>query len=148
MKDLSKHESMHVLKTNYIGHLAFIWENQPYVLPITYYYSEADNCLISYSSEGHKMDAMRLNRSISLGVTEIDSVSNWKSILVYGTFQEVDGTHAKEQLHKFTTGVKRIMEVKEDKHPQKVNDFSNRTGSKSSPVIYRINVTDISGKSS
>lgn len=148
MKDLTKHESTYILKNNYIGNLSFIWKSQPYVIPISYYYSEAENCIISYSSEGHKMDAMRINHAISLGVTEIESVDNWQSILVFGKFQEVDGTHAKEQLHKFTSGVKRIIRERDNKNPQMVNDFSNRTNSKSSPVVYRINITDISGKSS
>ncbi|MCL5128280.1 MULTISPECIES: pyridoxamine 5'-phosphate oxidase family protein [unclassified Algibacter] len=148
MKDLTKSESLHILETNYIGYLSFIWENKPYSIPITYYYNKEDNCIISYSDEGHKIDAMRLNNATSLAITEIESINKWKSILVHGKFEELDGTFAQHQLHKFTLGLKKIIANKDHEYPQFINDFPNKTKSYKAPVVYRIKILDLSGKSS
>ena len=146
MKDLNKYENLHILETNYIGYLSFLWKNKPYVIPITYYYNEADNCIISYSAEGHKIDAMRINSSVSLGVTEIGATNSWKSVLVHGKFEELVGTHAKQQLHKFVVGLKKILITKENKNLHLISDFSSRITSKSMPIVYRIKVSDMTGK--
>jgi len=146
MKDLGIHESLHVLETNCIGYLSFLWKNKPYVLPITYYYNKEENCIISYSEEGHKIDAMRINNSVSLGVTEIKSLNSWKSLLVHGKFEELGGTHAKQQLHKFAVGIKKILLIKENKQPQLISDFSSKTLRNGLPIVYRISVLDMTGK--
>ncbi|TBN04310.1 flavin mononucleotide-binding protein [Hyunsoonleella flava] len=147
MKGLEKYEIIYLLKNNYIGQLSFFWKNKPYVLPITYYYSEADNCVISYSGEGHKIDAMRLNNAVSIGVTEVRSVNNWKSVLMHGEFEELDGAFAKQQLHKFINGVKKIIFFKEGIYPDLISDFSSKTTTKGLPIVYRIKIREITGKS-
>lgn len=107
IKNLKNFESLHVLKSNYIGYLSYIWKNKPYAVPITYHYNNDENCIISYSGEGHKIDAMRVNNKVSIVITQIESVNTWQSILVHGKFEELVGTHAKQQLHKFSQGVKK-----------------------------------------
>lgn len=146
MKDLTTHECLHILSTNYIGCLSFILKKTPYVLPITYYYNEEDNCIISYSTEGHKINAMRINNSVSLGVTKIQSVNNWQSLLIHGEYEELKGAFAKHQLHKFVLGIKKIMLVKENKHPQLLSDFSSKVTSNGLPIVYRIKILEMTGK--
>jgi nitroimidazol reductase NimA-like FMN-containing flavoprotein (pyridoxamine 5'-phosphate oxidase superfamily) len=146
MTDLSSNECIRVLKTNYTGHLGFISQGDPYVLPITFYYNQADNTIISYSEEGHKIKAMRINRSVSLQVEEVVSNSNWQSVLVHGTFEEIKGSNAKYLLHQFAEGVKNILNVKEHKHPEFISEFSSKTYSGGVPIVYRIKILEIKGK--
>ncbi|TWO32909.1 flavin mononucleotide-binding protein [Seonamhaeicola sediminis] len=146
MKDLNKFESSCVLKNNYIGYLSYISNGSPYVVPITYYYYEEGNCLISYSGEGHKIDAMRSNDLVSFCVTEIDNVNKWDSVMVQGQFKELEGTYAKQQLHKFVLGVKKLIFKESNKHPDLISDFSSKVTS-GAPIIYAINVLGITGKS-
>ena len=146
MKNLTKHISKHILETNYIGHLGFISEDKPYVVPITYFYDSDENCILSYSAEGHKINAMRKNNAVSLEVSEIKSVNSWQSILVHGKFEELGGTHAKQQLHKFALGIKKILLIKENKHHQLISDFSSKITSNGVPIMYRIKLLDITGK--
>lgn len=147
MKDLKKYEIMYLLKNNYIGNLSFLWKNKPYVIPITYYYSEDENCIISYSGEGHKIDAMRLNNFVSIGITKIRSVNNWESILLHGEFEELDGAFAKQQLHKFINGVKKIKFFKDGVYPDLVSDFSSKITVEGLPIVYRIKIKEMTGKS-
>lgn len=146
MKDLTTHEIQHILKTNYIGNLSFIWKNKPYVIPITYYYNEKENCIVSYSGEGHKIDAMRINKAVALGVTQIQSVTHWQSLLLHGHFEELEGTFAKQQLHKFALGIKKLMLFKENKHHQLISDFSSKISACGVPIVYRIKILEITGK--
>ena len=146
MEDLSNDETLKILENNYIGYLSFLLNSQPYVVPITYFYNEEDNCIISYSGEGHKIDAMRKAKKVSLSVADIAAVDHWKSLLVLGEFEELEGTHAKEQLHKFTIGVKKIILKKEHKYTQLISDFCSKTNTTGVPIVYRIKILDISGK--
>jgi len=146
IKSLENIKNIQLLADNYIGHLAFISKNWPYVIPITYYYNTKENYIIGYSGEGHKIDAMRKNSSVSLEVSEIDSVNKWKSVLVLGNYEELSGIDAKYRLHEFAVGVKKIMTDKEQKKPQFVSDFSSKISDEGHPIVFQININDISGK--
>ena len=147
MKDLQKDEITHVLETNYIGFLSFVWKNNPFVIPITFYFNKADNSLISYSSEGHKVEAMRISNYVSLCVSNITSINNWQSVLVHGKFEELVGAHAKDQLRKFAQGIKKNILIKENKRHQLISDFSSKIMSRSQPIVFRIKISQITGKS-
>jgi nitroimidazol reductase NimA-like FMN-containing flavoprotein (pyridoxamine 5'-phosphate oxidase superfamily) len=61
MENLETHESVLLLKANYLGHLAFVANNQLFIIPITYFYDDEENEIIAYSGTGHKINAMRAN---------------------------------------------------------------------------------------
>ncbi|WP_282121973.1 pyridoxamine 5'-phosphate oxidase family protein [Algibacter mikhailovii] len=145
MKDLKTFEAIYILKNNYIGNLSYVWKNKPYVIPITYYFDEETYSLISYSGEGHKIEAMRTNNFVSMGLAEIESANKWESVLAHGEFEELNGAYAKKVLHKFANGVKKVMFIKEDKYPDLISDFSSKTLSRK-PIIYRIKISEITGK--
>lgn len=146
MTDLTVNEIIRVLKNNYIGHLGFIAQLVPNVLPITYYYDEPDNTIISYSSEGYKIDAMRKNSLVCLQVEDIVSNYNWQSVLAYGTFEELSGADAKQKLHSFTEGVKGVVLRKENREAEFINEFSSKMYSRGSPIVYRVKINDFIGK--
>lgn len=147
IKDLGSGECIQLLCNNYIGHLAYIVGESPFVIPITYYYDQSHNSIISYSLEGHKIDAMRKNRSVSLEVDEIESVNRWKSVLAHGKFEELSGIDAKNLLHEFSNGVKEIIHRKETKKLQFISESSSKLGPEgSSPIVYRIQLLEITGK--
>ncbi len=146
INNLATKEGIELLKDNYIGHLAFIANGGPYIVPITYFYDQESNSIISYSDEGHKINAMRKNNNVSLAVDEIISVNNWQSILVHGQFEELKGTDAKYLLHKFTEGVKSIILKKEKKHTKFISDFSSTSHLENIPIVYKIQIQEITGK--
>lgn len=135
-----------MFKHNYIGHLAYVHLNRPYIIPMTYYFNEKENVLICYSGEGHKINAMRKNNSISLEVAEIDSVTNWKSVVAHGSYKELKGIDAKSQLHIFSLGVKEIILAKERKDVNYINEFSAKIYKEEIPIVFLIKIEEISGK--
>ncbi len=147
MIDLKSQECIAVLKNNYIGRLGYIAKGSPYIIPITYfYYDDSNNSIICYSGEGHKIEAMRKNHTVSLEVDEIKSVNSWRSILVHGVFEEIQGIDARHLLHEFAEGVKSIINEKEHTLPHAISDFSSKMHQEKIPIVFRIKILEITGK--
>lgn len=145
-ENIAKKECIQILRNNYIGHIGFISNNTPFIIPITYYYDENENIIISYSGGGHKIDSMRLNNTVSFQVEDIKSLTNWKSVLLIGEFEELSGSIAKMHLHHFAQNVKNIMSEKEAIDPHQITSFSSKIDSGSIPIVYRIKINDVFGK--
>lgn len=146
IRNLNKKECEQLLNTNYIGHLAYLSGKTPLIVPITYYFNKPSNQIICYSSEGQKIRAMRKNKYVSLSIDEIISVNQWKSLLIEGIFEELEGPDAKYYLHEFAKGVKKIMLEKEQKHTRFISEFSSKLESDEIPIVFRINIIAITGK--
>lgn len=146
IKNLDIKESLFVLENNYIGHLSYIYQNRPYVVPVTYYYDQANNAIICYSGEGHKINAMRKNNAVSLQVAEIVTVNDWKSVLVHGTFEQHFGSDAKAYLHAFSLGVKDVIMEKEHTKLNYISEFSSKIYKGDVPIVYLIKIEEITGK--
>ncbi len=146
IKTLDKKEKEMLLSTNYIGSLGYVYNNQPFVAPITYFYNEEQNNIICYSGNGHKINAMRKNNAISLSVSNIDSVNDWKSILIHGTYQEHTGSAAKALLHQFSLGVKDLILKKELRDLDFISQFSSKIYNDDIPVVFTIKIDEITGR--
>ena len=146
IQKLDKTKCRLLLSQNYIGHLSYIFNNKPYVVPITYYYDDMTNAIIGYSGIGHKIRALRINRDVSMEVSEVASVNNWKSVLVQGTYREFEGSTALMNLHKFAEGVKDIIKNVEGKELSFISDFSNKIYKEGQPVVFKIDVEELTGR--
>ena len=147
IKELEISECLKLLGNNYIGRLAFIHGKKPYVLPITYFHDAEEKCILSYSAEGHKIESMRNYTSVALQVDEIKTIQNWRSVQVHGKFEELKGSTAKKYLRRFAQGVQETIERMHGERPKFIQDFSSRLQKKEIPIVYRISITDIVGKS-
>ena len=146
IRSLKEKECIHILINNYIGNLSYIYNGRPFIAPITYYFDEATKTIIGYSAEGHKVRSMRKNNNVSVGVSDVDSVNSWESVLVHGTFIELSGSEAKAQLHLFSLGVKDLIINKEHRKLDFISEFSSKIYKDDLPVIFHIKVDEITGK--
>lgn len=146
IRTLNEEECYHILGDNYIGYLAYIYRNRPFIRPITYFFDKRNNVLISYSGNGHKVNAMRKHNQVCLEVAEIDSVNDWKSVLVQGTFVQLYSSEAKSYLHEFSLGVKDLIIEKEGRSLDFISDFSSKIYNDDTPVVYIIKVEEITGR--
>ncbi|WP_418604308.1 pyridoxamine 5'-phosphate oxidase family protein [Hwangdonia sp.] len=146
IKNLDLKESLFILENNYIGHLSYIYQNKPYVVPITYYFDQVNNAIICYSGEGHKIIAMRKNNAVSLQVAEISTVNHWKSVLVHGKFEQQFGSGAKAYLHAFSLGVKDVVMEKEQTKLDFISEFSSKIFKGDTPIVFLIKIEHITGK--
>ncbi|MEO8935016.1 MAG: pyridoxamine 5'-phosphate oxidase family protein [Xanthomarina sp.] len=135
-----------ILENNYIGHLGYISENKPYVVPITYFFDKKENHIICYSGEGHKIQAMRKNKHISLQVADVRSVNQWKSVLVQGTFQLYFGNEARAYLHDFSLGIKNVITETEYQKVNFIREFSSKIEDDETAFVFLIKIESLTGK--
>ncbi|WP_299224600.1 pyridoxamine 5'-phosphate oxidase family protein [uncultured Psychroserpens sp.] len=144
IKNLDRIECELILKQNYIGHLAYVYQNKPFVIPITYFFNA--NKIICYSGEGHKINAMRKHAPVALEVSDITSVNHWQSIAVHGSYEEYEGSEAKALLHEFSLGIKDIIMTKERRDLDFISEFSAKIAKNDIPIVFVINIEEITGK--
>ena len=143
---LETSECFKILTSNYIGRLAYIFGNSPYVVPVTYFYDAEEKSILSYSAIGHKIEAMRKHEDVAFQVDDIHSIQKWSSILVHGRFEELEGSTAKKYLHKFAEGVQNTIVTTNGVKPKFIQDFTSRLQKATIPIIYRIHISHITSK--
>lgn len=144
--DLDQKDCASILENNYISHLSYLFLNEPYVVPITYFYNKDKNLIICYSGEGHKMEAMRKYKQVAINVVELDALTMWKSVTAHGKFEQVFGSEAKSYLHDFSLGIKKLVARKELTELSFINQFSSQTTADNLPMVFVIHIDRMTGK--
>jgi uncharacterized protein len=92
-------ESLEVLGRHRTGRLGCCLDNNPYVVPVSYYLER--DVLLIHSLPGQKIEMLRANPRVCLQVDEIENDYNWLSVLAFGRYEEV--TDAIEREEKLAT---------------------------------------------
>lgn len=85
-----------LLNSSVVGHLGCFAEQYPYVVPITYAYRKP--FIYSHTYEGLKTALMRKNPKVCFEIDQIDNLANWRSAIIYGTFEELKDEEAEEAM--------------------------------------------------
>lgn len=144
--NLDEKDCLFILGNDYLGHLSYIYQDRPFVVPITYFYDAQRHVIICYSAEGHKMDAMRKNNEVAFNIVDVDGLTKWKSVLVHGKFEQLFGSDAKAYLHDFSLGIKNLIAKKELKELSFISEFSSKAINENIPMIFIIKIEEITGK--
>ena len=87
IKQLSSTEIDDLLSKQIVGRIGCYYENEIYVVPISYAYE--DNAIYCHSLEGKKMEMMRKNPKVCFQVDEMKDMGDWKSVIAWGDFEEL-----------------------------------------------------------
>ena len=87
VSSLNDEQARNLLETATIGRLGCIVDGEPYVVPISFFV-EGDS-IYSHSLSGKKIKALRENPRACLQVDKIESALHWRSVLAFGTFEEL-----------------------------------------------------------
>lgn len=147
MTDLEPIKCEQLLADNYVGHLAYIADNQPYVIPSTYYFLKDEKSILCFASNGHRINALRKCNKVSFQVDRIKSFRDWESVQVHGCFHELKGNRAKQYLKHFAEGVQETIDLKNAQRPHFLSHFSGRLQEEEMPVVYCIVINQMTGKS-
>ena len=85
---LQSDEIEEVLGRNFLGRIGCRQEEQIYILPVYYHYADGNIILRSY--EGLKIELMRHTPEVCFEVEEIRSFNDWKTVLCWGVYEELD----------------------------------------------------------
>ena len=137
---IDREKCIELLNRVSVGRLACALQNRPYVVPVCFVYEP--DYLYVFSTLGQKIEWMRQNPKVCLQADEIGSRSNWTSVVVNGTYLELDEPQftaekerAKEKLGQFSDWWVTPMAQRREK----ASDLDI------SPIFFRINIESISG---
>jgi nitroimidazol reductase NimA-like FMN-containing flavoprotein (pyridoxamine 5'-phosphate oxidase superfamily) len=86
---LSTDEAWALLRTGRLARLGCIADGEPYVVPVNYWADGAS--VLVHSLPGRKIAAMRAHPRVCLQVDDIQDQYRWRSVLAYGTYEELRG---------------------------------------------------------
>ena len=120
------------------GHLGYIHEGKPYVMPMHYYLQEKDIYL--FTTEGMKTHDIDANPEVCLQVEEIHGFLHWRSVIVTGRAERL--TEQQDIDH--------AMQLIKERNPT-LSPAINRTwidswGRAEVIVIYRVVPDEMSGR--
>jgi nitroimidazol reductase NimA-like FMN-containing flavoprotein (pyridoxamine 5'-phosphate oxidase superfamily) len=81
-----------VLRGAVIGRLGCHVDGRTYVVPITFAYD--GECVYGHSALGLKVQMMRTNPDVCFEVEQVDDMANWRSVIAWGTYEELRGSDA------------------------------------------------------
>ncbi len=93
---LGKTDALAILREGTLGRLGCIAADWPYVVPVNYYF-DGENIYI-HTLPGKKLNALRANPRVCLQVDEIKDSYNWRSVIAYGTFEEISNEETRENV--------------------------------------------------
>jgi nitroimidazol reductase NimA-like FMN-containing flavoprotein (pyridoxamine 5'-phosphate oxidase superfamily) len=77
----------HVLNTGFVGRIGCGAKEKIYVVPVTYVYH--NGYIYAHSKEGEKIKVMRSNPRVCFEVDSIDNMTNWRCVMLWGTYEEL-----------------------------------------------------------
>ncbi len=138
--EISDQECKELLGRVALGRLACSLNNKPYVVPACFAYEP--DCLYIFSTVGKKIDWMRQNPKVCLQADEIRNRSNWTSVVVDGTYvelQEPQYTAEKERAKERLAESSEWWATPIAERREKTSDLSIE------PVFFRIDIQSMSG---
>ncbi|HUL02151.1 MAG TPA: pyridoxamine 5'-phosphate oxidase family protein [Gemmatimonadales bacterium] len=81
-----------LLRSEVVGRIGCSIDGRAYVVPVTYAYD--GHAIYGHSGEGMKVRMMRQNPVVCFEVDHMDDMVNWRSVIVWGRFEELRGTAA------------------------------------------------------
>ena len=120
------------------GHLGYIHEGKPYVMPMHYYLEDSDIYL--FTTEGMKTHDIDANPEVCLQVEEIHGPLHWSSVIVTGRAERLT----------LQQDIDRVMPFIKERNPT-LSPAINRTwidtwGRAEVMAIYRIYPGEMSGR--
>ena len=87
--ELSQSQIQQVLRNETIARIGCLRDGLVYVVPVTYVYD--GTYVWGHSMDGTKLRAMRRNPHVCVEVEQVDDLSNWRSVIAWGIFEECAG---------------------------------------------------------
>lgn len=78
-----------VLRSQLVGRIGMHADGRTYVVPVSYVYDGDD--IYVHSVEGLKVRMMRADPEVCFQVDKIDDMANWRSVIAWGTYEELTG---------------------------------------------------------
>ena len=140
--ELTPDEIESLLHSEVIGRVGCNANGITYVVPVTYAYD--GKYIYAHSREGMKIQIMRQNPIVCFEIDHLENPSNWKSVILWGRYEELKGNDQKIGLQKLIARF-RELNTSETSVPESIEPNQNDSGGYKA-IIYRIDVKEKSGR--
>jgi len=143
---LTYEASIEVLGSNILGRIGCSDGTKIYVVPINYVFD--GKYIIAHSVAGMKIRMMRQNPKVCFEVDEMKNLRNWKSVIVWGEYQELTEERDRYAAMKLFVDRTMGMKISETAIPPETSEqrVHPRSPGNIKPVIYRIVIDEVTGK--
>ena len=140
--ELEPPEIEELLRSEVIGRIGCHAEGRTYVVPVTYAYD--GESVYGHSGEGMKLRMMRRNPRVCFQVEHVEDISNWRSVIAWGTFTELSGDGALRAMDLLIARLSALPAGESGRVPYVAAEPLGRDGR--SVVLYRIRLTEKTGR--
>lgn len=146
VSNLSQEAALEVLQTNILGRIGCSDGKKVYVVPVNYVFDGKH--IIAHSVSGMKIDMMRKNPSVCFEVDEMKDLRNWKSVILWGEYQELTNERDRYAAMKLFVDKTMHMKISETAIPPETSEYRihPRSPGNIKPVVYRIVIGEITGR--
>lgn len=109
--ELDKKQIEDFLKIEMIGRIGCYSDGRVYVVPVTYAYE--NGYIYGHTKDGLKIRMMRDNPNVCFEIDLINDIKNWKSVIIYGIFEELKGYDAEKGLEILLKTIRSILNKKD-----------------------------------
>ncbi|MDE3185588.1 MAG: pyridoxamine 5'-phosphate oxidase family protein [Bacteroidota bacterium] len=141
---LSNEQIIDVVSNSLVGRLGCHADGKTYVVPISYAYD--GDYIYARSFEGMKLTMMRKNPNVCFQVDKMESMSDWESVIIWGTFEELTDKKEREKglkilLSRILPNVSSRTVKFTPEWPFPTNDFERIDG-----IVFRIRINEMTGR--
>ena len=141
---LNKDEINNILSSQILGRLGCTDGKKVYVVPITYTYD--GHFIYGQTMPGKKIDMLRKNPAVCFEIDVMTDMRNWKSVIVYGRFEELSKQEA-EKARGILYNRIYTLETSATIHPfEHEVSGSEAFQKKEGPIMYKIVIEEITGR--
>ncbi|TLP81750.1 pyridoxamine 5'-phosphate oxidase family protein [Maribacter sp. ACAM166] len=142
--DLTSSQIETLLHSEVIGRIGCHADGMTYVVPMTYAYD--GEYVYGHTKEGIKINMMRKNGKVCFEVDVMENMSNWRSIIAQGLFEELKDPKARragmqkliDRVLPLMTGETTVSHSMTDGHGKYIEAMKG--------VVYRIKLTEKTGR--
>lgn len=143
--ELTREQIEHLLHSEVVGRIGCHAEGRTYVVPVNYVYD--GEFLYGHAADGMKLRMMRANPEVCFQVDHRTGLSDWQSVIAWGTFAELQGHEATRAMELL---LDRLLPLLADEGATASRDEARATLAAGTPVerlaIYRIRLRERTGR--
>ena len=140
--ELNQRQIETVLRSEVVGRIGCISEGRVYVVPITYVFD--GTFIYGHAVDGAKLRAMRADPHVCFEVEHVDNLANWQSVIVWGTFEELDGEDAEAGMHLLVDRLMPLLASSTSRSPH--SEAAAEASGARRATVYRIRLGERTGR--
>jgi nitroimidazol reductase NimA-like FMN-containing flavoprotein (pyridoxamine 5'-phosphate oxidase superfamily) len=142
--ELTKDQIENILQSQAHCRIACTDGLMPYLVPVSYAYD--GKYIYCQSKEGKKLTILRKNPNVCVQVETMSSMNNWQSVIVYGTFEELENEDAIKARKFLFSNVLTLMTSAAIHSFQHNNVNEIKDDNRIKDIMFRVKINEVTGR--